>query len=251
MLLRRPSDAPVSRGQALVETALLLPVLALLLVMAIDFGRVFFGWVALQNAARIGADFAAGTADAWNGMPAAKADDRDRYAELIEADVEAINCALDGGVPPDPEFEDGADTGSSDTGDYDDGDYAVVDLGCSFSLITPLAEGVFGGPISMAAHEVFPIHRVITVGVPDPPTLPGCPTGEAEVPEMTDGNTMAQARDEWVAAGFDEDNFDPPTGVVSSGPPSGRNANKIVVNQDLEKHECQPEDAVVDVEHLP
>ena len=37
----------------------MLPILALLLVMAVDFGRVFFGWVALQNAARIGADYAA------------------------------------------------------------------------------------------------------------------------------------------------------------------------------------------------
>ncbi|MDQ2683995.1 MAG: pilus assembly protein, partial [Chloroflexota bacterium] len=49
----------------MVEFALVLPILALLLVMAIDFGRVFFGWVALQNAARIAADTAAGTADAW------------------------------------------------------------------------------------------------------------------------------------------------------------------------------------------
>ena len=56
----------------MVESALVLPILALLLVMAIDFGRVFFGWVALQNAARIGADFAAQTPDAWDGMPAAR-----------------------------------------------------------------------------------------------------------------------------------------------------------------------------------
>ena len=52
---------PRRRGQAMVEFALVLPLLVLLLVMAIDFGRVFFGWVALQNATRIAADYAAGT----------------------------------------------------------------------------------------------------------------------------------------------------------------------------------------------
>src|SRR5687767_5120376 len=161
MLLRfrRDSDTPVSRGQALVETALLLPVLALLLVIALDFGRVFFGWVALQNAARVGADFAAGTASAWNGMPEARQQERDRYSELIEADIRAINCALAGGSPPDPTFEDGIDTVVPVDGEYDDGDFAIVDLECSFSLITPLAETVLGGPVTMLAHEEFPIHR--------------------------------------------------------------------------------------------
>ena len=59
-----PSPLPMAahvRGQALVEFALVLPLLALLLVMALDFGRVFFGWVALQNAARIGANYAGHT----------------------------------------------------------------------------------------------------------------------------------------------------------------------------------------------
>ena len=38
------------RGQALVEMAIILPVLVLLLLLAVDFGRVFFGWIALNNA---------------------------------------------------------------------------------------------------------------------------------------------------------------------------------------------------------
>ena len=33
----------------MVEFALIMPLLVLLLVMAIDFGRVFFGWVALDD----------------------------------------------------------------------------------------------------------------------------------------------------------------------------------------------------------
>ena len=239
MFRRRRSDAPVSRGQALVETALLLPILALLLVMAIDFGRVFFGWVALQNAARVGADFAAGTADAWEGSPSALQWKRDRYFELIEDDIRAINCALAGGTPPDPTFVDGSDTAPEDEGDYDDGDFAVVEVECNFSLITPLAESILGGSVKMLAHEEFPIHSVITMGIPSPPALPGCPAGEAEVPEMDEGSTtMEDALDMWIDAGFEEDGYLPE--VISTGPPSGRNNDEFVLTQTLPKHECFP-----------
>ena len=251
MFRRRRSDTPVSRGQALVETALVLPLLVLLLVMGIDFGRVFFGWVALQNAARIGADFAAGTAAAWDGMPGdgISQNKRDTYGELVEADIDAINCALTGGTPPDPTFEDGIDTAPEDEGDYDDGDYAIVDLECSFDLITPLAESVFGGPVKMLAHEEFPIHTIITVGVPEPPVLPDCPDPtEVEVPVL-EGLTMQAALQAWMNAGFLEDNFDPPDGVISTGPPGGRNNNKIVLLQNPDENSCQPLDAIVDVDH--
>ncbi len=54
---RRPHGAQRSRGQSLVELALLLPVLALLLIGALDLGRVFFATVQLTNSVREGASF--------------------------------------------------------------------------------------------------------------------------------------------------------------------------------------------------
>ena len=42
------------RGQALVEMALLMPVLLLLVFGTLDFGRAVFGYNALANAARDG-----------------------------------------------------------------------------------------------------------------------------------------------------------------------------------------------------
>jgi Flp pilus assembly protein TadG len=45
------------RGQSLVEFALLLPVLALLLVGALDLGRAFYSAVQLTNSVREGANF--------------------------------------------------------------------------------------------------------------------------------------------------------------------------------------------------
>jgi TadE-like protein len=243
MVRCRPSTRTY-RGQALVETALVLPILAVLMVMALDFGRVFFGWIALQNAARIGADFAATVPDAWDtpGEPT----NRNRYVQLVEDDLEGINCTLaDGGAIPDPNFEDIDGNGEAD----DDGDYAIVELHCEFALITPLAEGILGGPVAMAAHEEFPINVRHLQGVPPPPPPPPeCIPPNLEVPDLV-GLTMGNARDLWVGEGFDEDNFEPP--VISTGPPSGRNVNKIVDSQDLDADDCVADDSTIHVTFIP
>ena len=47
------------RGQSLVETAVVLPILLLLLAAIIDFGRAFDAYIILTNAAREGARFGA------------------------------------------------------------------------------------------------------------------------------------------------------------------------------------------------
>ena len=52
-------------GQSLVEFAILAPVLLAILLIAVDVGRVYLGWVNLSNVARIGANFAAMNPSAW------------------------------------------------------------------------------------------------------------------------------------------------------------------------------------------
>lgn len=54
-LRRKAADA---RGQSVVELALLLPVLMLILVGAIDLGRLVQAEVVVNNAARVGAQYA-------------------------------------------------------------------------------------------------------------------------------------------------------------------------------------------------
>jgi Flp pilus assembly protein TadG len=53
----RPA-APENRGAAVVELAVLLPLLALLFVIAVDFSRAFYFSLTLQNCARAGAMYA-------------------------------------------------------------------------------------------------------------------------------------------------------------------------------------------------
>ena len=52
--IRRVRDRHRDRslGQSIVELALILPVILLILMVGLDFGRVFLGWVNLNNTAR-------------------------------------------------------------------------------------------------------------------------------------------------------------------------------------------------------
>ena len=51
MFLRNRLSERTTRGQALVETALILPIIVLILLLGIDLGRVFFTTIDLRNAA--------------------------------------------------------------------------------------------------------------------------------------------------------------------------------------------------------
>jgi len=80
------------RGQGLVEFAISLPVVLLMILFGIDFGRVFLGWVTLGNAVREAANFAALNPTAWTapGNPAAVAE----YDRLISAYIQGSNEAV-------------------------------------------------------------------------------------------------------------------------------------------------------------
>ena len=163
-LLNRTADRD-HRGQAMVEFAIILPILILLLVMAVDAGRLFFGYVALHNASRIGADHAASHPDAWNGVPdPIEQGHRDRYAALITADLQALGCQ--GSPVPNPVFN-----------GFADGDHVRVELSCDFSPLTPLVESFMGQPLTLRASSDFAVNRTISAGLPPPGAPPPPPSG--------------------------------------------------------------------------
>lgn len=141
-----------SRGQSLVEFALVLPVILLIIMMGIDFGRVFLGWVNLNNTARIAANYAAVNAPllaAGNGAALAA------YRELIQNDAETINCVLPDPVPG-PTYPAGTGLGAD----------AEVSITCEFSIITPIISSILGTPIDVSASAIFPIRTGVVAGVP-------------------------------------------------------------------------------------
>jgi PKD repeat protein len=152
-----------SGGQSLVEFALIFPVLLLLLLVAIDFGRVYLGWVNLQQMVRIAANDAADHATAWQ-LPddSAKQAERTKYQERIARDAKQINCRLPGPPPPtppkipDPILASGTALGA----------HVTVGISCEFSILTPIISNVLGGTVLVSAETTFPVKEGVVATVP-------------------------------------------------------------------------------------
>ncbi len=148
-----------SRGQSLAELALILPVILLIALIALDFGRIYLGFVNLQQMTRIAADFAATNATAWSTP--GDAADQARYQEKIRNDARFINCTLpvDGGGAtdvPDPMFPSG----------FDLGDPVTVSITCSFDVITPVISQVLGGQVLVGSSTTYPVKEGAVASVP-------------------------------------------------------------------------------------
>lgn len=211
------NDRP--RGQALVETALLLPLLLILLLGAVDFGRIFFGWVAVTNATRVAANYAATHPDAWALGNTAQQQD---YEDVIrEAGVD--NCGLSdpaNPIPP-PIFPDGT---------RELGDRVRVDLNCEFALVNPFAwvssliSSPLQGSFTIGASSTFNVRQGCTgcIGAPagpPPPSQNHCRL----LPNMVN-LSVAGARLAWSAAGF--------TGALTPADADGtRTVSSQTVNQ--------------------
>lgn len=133
-----------------------MPVLLLILMMGIDFGRIFLGWVNLNNTARIASNFAANNAPQMAaGNPAAIAG----YENLVRQDASATNCALPTPLPP-PTYPDGTDLG----------DRAHVEITCRFSVFTPIISNILGSLVAVSASSDFPVRTGAIAGTPGGPT---------------------------------------------------------------------------------
>jgi Flp pilus assembly protein TadG len=104
----RRSGFRAERGSAIVELVAVLPVLALVLVGATDFGRVFYTSMAVGQAAHAGAEFAAASTENAGNATAVRAAalaaaDSDVSTITIAfpesgGDARTCECATDAGV---------------------------------------------------------------------------------------------------------------------------------------------------------
>jgi len=160
------------RGQSFVEFALILPVLLLLVMMALDLGRVFMAAVTINNTARVGARFAAAYPEAWGAPP-----DLPRQADYlarIAAEWADIDCDKQTPVP-DPVF----------TGSMVIGQPVTVTLTCTFHVLTPIISDILGNTVVLTGRAIIPITSCTeTATTPgsgdeacvDPPSLAPPPT---------------------------------------------------------------------------
>jgi len=135
---------PRNRGQAFVEFALILPVLLLLVMMALDLGRVFLAAVTINNTARVGARFAAAYPEAWSVTPdlARQAD----YEARIAAEWADIDCDKQTPVPG-PVFG----------GSMTIGQPVTVTLTCTFHVLTPIISDILGNTVVLTGRAIIPI----------------------------------------------------------------------------------------------
>ena len=178
------TDRHRRRGQSLVEFAIVLPILLLLTLIALDFGRVYLGWINLQSMSRIAANLAANNPTAWQG--GGDANVQAKYQNQIRNDAAATNCKLplSGGVQtaPAPVFADTGGNGATD----DVGDAVTVNLSCTFNLITPGIKNIVGGTITVSASSVFPVKSGMTATAGG-----GGPVGSAPNAAFTGNGTLA------------------------------------------------------------
>lgn len=225
------------KGQSIVEFALVVPATLLIVMFGIDFGRAFLGWVNLQNAARIAANYAAlhPTADWGNSADP----DRIRYTALVTNELATTNCPI--ATLTYPTF-----SSTSLGGD------ATVALTCRFSILTPIISAIIPNPMNMSAAAVFTV-RTGTYGVIAPTPVPTATPTPTPAPSATAtptpsptpcvrnapqliGQRKNNASTIWLNAGF--------TGGVVTLPP---NANYIIVFQDKVAGQPYPCDATVTV----
>ena len=192
-LFRRVRHRDRSLGQSMTEFALLMPVLLLIVMVGIDFGRVYLGWVNVQNMARIAANFAANNSSAW-GAPG-DATIRARYQEIIANDARAINCDLPDPIP-DPIFSTGIDIG----------DPVEVRVDCNFTILTPVIGDILGSSVLVSANSTFPVKLGIVGSVPGgaPPapapvaSFVASPTGGQEDLEVLVADTSTNNPTSWT-----------------------------------------------------
>jgi Flp pilus assembly protein TadG len=148
-----------TRGQSLVEFALILPVLLVMLAAALDLGRVFYAHITLNNAAREGAFEAAANPESFDaGQPCNTTTNRVVCRVQLEAKdsnvtIDAADIDVDCSVTGCPEQS---------------GSLVTVSVSGEFQLITPLLAVIFGGqtiPLSSTATaqvEYLPDAALIT-----------------------------------------------------------------------------------------
>jgi Flp pilus assembly protein TadG len=155
---------PRNRGQALVEFALILPLLLLLIFGIVDAGRLIFTYNNISNAARDGARVAI-VNQSTSGTDT---------CDTTSATAWPTGCAVTSGfnlglTPADVsvDYRDPTDTGACASMSI--GCLAVVTVTGHFQAITPVI-GQLMGPITLDSTVKIPVERVCSNPPPSPIT---------------------------------------------------------------------------------
>lgn len=185
-------------GQSLVEFALVLPVMMLILLIAVDFGRLFFSYVEVVNAAREAANNAASQARyVQNGTLTAS----DYYLGVVNAATQETNAQSQRGATAplavsSPSCFDPAshaiDCGSAaqdSTTATGIGNRVTVSVTQPFSFFTPFVNGFFGGALNLSSSASAPVLNPLVAKISSQPTpSPTPPPGSLMITKVLAGD---------------------------------------------------------------
>jgi PKD repeat protein len=146
----------------MVEFALILPILALFVVMGIDFGRIYYSNIQINNAAREGAAYGAFSPTNHAGIEARALQETNAQGQSGETPI----VVTEGCADSEGEEIDCAD--ATDTA----GNTITVSVTEQFTFLTPLVNGFFDGSMHMRATATAVVlgYASSSGGGPPPPT---------------------------------------------------------------------------------
>ena len=187
---------PHTRGQALVEFALALPVMIFVLLIAIDFGRVFFSYIEVNNAAREAANNAAAQAAYYqNGSESSQ----DYYNSAVNAASQETNtqgqagatapivvsspaCFTPGSPPVSISCANAPQDSQTASGI---GNQVTVTVTQPFTFFTPLISNFFGSGFSLSASATAPVLNPLVAQISNPTPTPTATATAGPTPTPT------------------------------------------------------------------
>ncbi|HEY6057375.1 MAG TPA: TadE family protein [Candidatus Limnocylindrales bacterium] len=207
---------PTSHGQAVVEFALIAPIMVLVLLAAVDFGRIMFSWIEVTNAAREAAAYAVYNPTDSVGIQTRAEQETNVQAQRGEHPLTITTTCRDSSTQ--------AVTPCNALVLSGLGSQVTVEVKERFTFFSPLIGAIFPNMEMGASATGFSLSTLVG-GAPAPPTPPAptpTPTSLA-TPTPTPAPTPAlctvpnfvgppthngrDAEGMWTAAGFDRDNL--------------------------------------------
>ena len=208
-------------GQALVEFAIILPVLVLIVLGAVDFGRVLFSWIEVQNASREAAAYAILNPTDSSGIRVHAQQETSVQSQRGEGGLTiTVTCQrsdTQAGVPCNSLYVN--DLGSTVT----------VSVTEPFTFFTPLIGNMMSGfhlSASSTGFYMSPVNGTASTPSPTPSATPSATPSPTPDPSATPTPTPTpmptpslctvpdfvglhanQAVDTWKGAGFDAKNL--------------------------------------------
>ena len=162
---------PHRRGQALVEFALIVPVMLFLLLIAIDFGRLFFSNVDMANASREAAAYAAGNPTDTATITAYASREANVQGQAGEG-ARTVTVTCQNSVPA-------TILCSAAAGGTGVGNVVTVNVARPFTFLTPFINSFFGGSLQVNASSSAAVLGIAANGGATAPPELRAPTSAA------------------------------------------------------------------------